>query len=230
MDLGDSEVGGQEEPELSAPLFLQPALQPLVHARGQGQPNGYPAQGWSSPSRLPAMQSALADLKSVCAGYWGTGKTLQAFFRYLQLAGVDPLYHYREKFWQAYFQTGYIIRTWLVLASSAEEFFQREFKLQHYQYGRLLESRGGGGDPSHAILILRLERLVVAEWSHGRGSFYWLQNHLHLPSLFHSEYQASELSRYAAYAQKHYFSAKGLWQKDASAWMSAKAHIPACLL
>lgn len=170
------------------------------------------------------LYNTVKDLKSICAGYLGTARTIASFFKLLQLCGIDKHSVYRERFWRAYLKSGYINQAWLILAPAAEAMALNELGIKSYQFGKLHKCRRI--DEKHVVLLMRLDNLLIAEWSHIGKCRFWFHNNLKVPSLFRSSYRREQLIDYADYIQQHYFSAKGLWQKDAAAWMSAKAHIP----
>ena len=168
--------------------------------------------------------NAVKDLKSICAGYLGTERTIASFFKLLHLCGIDKHSIYRERFWKGYLKSGYINQAWLILAPMAEKFAANELGIKAYQYGKLHKCRRI--DEKHVVLLMRLDHLLIAEWSHVGKCRFWFNNNLNVPSLFKKNYRREQLIDFADYIQQHYFSSKGLWQKDAAAWMSAKAHIP----
>ena len=179
------------------------------------------------PTHPSQLFNAVKDLRSICAGYLGTDRTIACFFKLLNLCGLDKHSVYRERFWRAYLRSGYINQAWMVLAPNAETIAVHDLGIKPYQFGQLHKCRRI--DEKHVVLMMRLDNLLIAEWSHIGKCRFWFQNNLKAPSLFRRSYKREQLIDYADYIQQHYFSAKGLWQKDAAAWMSAKAHIPAVI-
>ena len=173
------------------------------------------------PARL--IQGAL-DIKNICSGHLATSRAIECFFRLLHLAELDQHSLHREQFWKSYLEAGFIAQSWLILAPVAANLALQQLGLKEQQFGRLEKSRRI--DEKHAVLLMRLDRLLIAEWSHVGKCRFWYQNSLHAPQLFKPSYSREELTDFADYIQQHYFSGKGLWQKDAAAWISSKAQIP----
>ncbi|MCB9229087.1 MAG: hypothetical protein H6618_05690 [Deltaproteobacteria bacterium] len=166
------------------------------------------------------------EIRQLCAGYMGATHTISTFFKILKYSGLDQHAVFRERFWRRYLKAGFISQGWLILAPEAEEYATNVLKLKPWQYGRLHKTRRI--DPCHTVLLMRLDHLLVAEWSHLGKCRVWFQSNIRAPSLFRSAYDRAELTDYPDYIQQHYFSAKELWQKDLAAWMSARAFIPDC--
>jgi len=181
-----------------------------------------------SPLPQPAhLVRAYSEVRSICAGHLGTSQTIRFFFQILNRTGIDKHALFREKFWRRYLEAGFITQSWLILAPGAEETARKELSINPWQYGKIHKTRRV--DAKHAVLLMRLDHLVIAEWSHVGKCRAWFHGNLNAPRLFRSVYSRGELTDYSDYIQQHYFSAKGLWQKDLSSWMSARAQIPVCL-
>ena len=175
------------------------------------------------PKRL---MNALDEVRFVCSGFMELSKTITYFFKIIRESGIDQHSMYRETFWKKYLDAGFISQGWLILAPKAEEFATKKLGVRRWQFGSLHKTRRI--DPFHAVLLMRLDHLVIAEWGHSGKCRIWLQSNLRAPALFQPCYGRSELTDYPDLIQQHYFSAKGLWQKDLAAWMRAKAFIPDC--
>ena len=180
-----------------------------------------------SPVTLPnQMVKAFHEIRSLCSGFLGNTQTIQYFFKMLGHSGIDKHSVYRERFWRKYLDAGFISQSWLILAPGAEKTATKELNLKPWQYGRLHKTRRV--DTHHMVLLMRLDHLLIAEWSHIGKCRIWYQSNLNAPSLFRKLYSKNQLADYSDHIQQHYFASKGLWQKDLAAWMSAKAFIPDC--
>lgn len=164
------------------------------------------------------------DLKNLCHGYLSTEQNIDLFFKILHHTGTDRQSILRKRFWSYYLNAGFISQSWMILAEGARNVAVSDFKLKHYQFASFKSPHKL--EPLHAVLLIRLDQLVIAEWSHIGNCRFWFQGNLCAPQLHKKEYEYSSLLEHCDYIQQHYFSSKGFWQRDAAAWMSAKAHIP----
>ena len=170
------------------------------------------------------MINLVKDIKNIASGFLGTTRTIQTFFKILSLSEIGRDDCYRENFWKQYLDAGYIKQSWFILAPRMEAIACKELNIKPYQFGSLIPDQQP--DIEHGVLLMRLDHLIVAEWSHANSSRFWYQHSVHSPRLFKANYRKDELIDNPDYLQQHYFAAKGLWQKEAAAWMSAKVHVP----
>lgn len=171
----------------------------------------------AAPTPLTHLSEAIKHLPVLCSGRLTTEQSLETFFKLLYLSDIDRQASYRLKFWQTYLHAGLIHQAWIILAQEAEKIATSQLNLKKHQFARLAKNRRV--DDVHAVLLMRVGELVIAEWSHAGKCRFWHQQNPHVPIFFKRLYKRDELIDYADYIQQHYFSAKGLWQKDAALWM-----------
>ena len=174
-----------------------------------------------SPNQL--IQTA-KDIKSVCSGQLGTSRSIDVFFKIIQQSQLDRHGVYRETFWKKYLEAGYINQSWLILAPKAAQLAIDSLGVKKHQFATIQKNRKI--DEKHAVLLMRLNHIVIAEWSHTGKCRFWAQGTLKAPKLFQKSYVREQLIDYADHVQQHYFSAKGLWQKDAHTWLQDNAQVP----
>lgn len=153
--------------------------------------------------------------------YLLTGDTLKGFMRILENT-ADDIWRYRQKFWMAYYDAGYIEEAWMVLgvnaqiaarSSNADAVLQR--------FGRL----DSGAAPNQSVLLLRIGDLVFSEWSHSGSLRAYRQDDRQAPSLYQSSYhgqvlrEASSLDFHNGFNVNpqliHSHSESGTWQRKA---------------
>lgn len=166
---------------------------------------------------------AVKDIKDICNGGLGTARSIDTFFAIIKHSEVDRHSNYREDFWRQHLELGHIFQSWLILAPKAAHIAQHTLNVRPQQYATIEKSRKV--DDAHAILLSRLSNIIVAEWSHTGKCRFWHQSSKHCPKLFQKNYSRNELIEYADHIQQHYFSAKGLWQKDANKWLAANMNL-----
>ena len=140
------------------------------------------------------------------------------FFDFIEHHTLDQHSQYRREFWQECLKAQHITQSWLILASPHPT-------LPSHQYANLAKSKRV--DDTHAVLLMRVRNLIVAEWSHTGKCRFWHALNPHAPIMFAKTYTRETLVNGADYIQQHYFSAKGLWQKDAKRWLKEHADVSA---
>jgi hypothetical protein len=118
---------------------------------------------------------------------------------------------YRRAFWEAYDRIGAIEEAWVAFADSGE---QRARKMFHgkLNFGTL---DSNGVQPNHAVLILKLSGLTIAEWSENGKCHVWLVGNEAAPKLYQStQYTRSQLTRLSNNEGViHSASDRGAWQR-----------------
>lgn len=122
---------------------------------------------------------------------WMVGDTLRGFVRILKMT-ADDIWRFRERFWMAYYDRGYIEEAWLVLGTNADWLARKEFKdMEWSKYGRL--TTGGASDQS--MLFLRIGHIVFMEWSHNGSLRAVFHGDPSAPEMYKREYRASDLTQ-----------------------------------
>ena len=180
--------------------------------------NNYP----SEPSQVI---SASEDLKSICAGYLGVKTTINNFFKIVQASGIDRHCFYREDFWLSYLNSGYLHRAWIIISPNLKGVASSRYQMKPHQFALL------SCDPNYqalnsVVLLMNIGNLIITEWGHVGKCRFWSKSNIKAPSFYKSHYSFEELSSGSNYTQQDFFVKSGLWQKDISSWMKAKANIP----
>ncbi len=159
------------------------------------------------------------------------GDTLRGFMRVLQNT-ADEIWSFREKFWMAYYNAGYIQEAWLALGQHAERYAKKLLVDQSgLGYGRL-ES---GAAPNQSVLLLKIGPLVFSEWSHNGSLRAFFDDNKQAPRLFESSYSGHDL-RYVVSEDfhggmnqnpelRHINSASGSWQRKARDFIKRHTNI-----
>lgn len=152
---------------------------------------------------------------------WLAGDTLRGFMRVLQRT-ADDIWRYREKFWMAYYEAGYIEEAWLALGTNARAQVKAFLKDQQGMgYSRL----DGTAAPDQSVLLLRIGHLVFTEWSHNGSLRAYLEDEPGGPRLYLGYYDAGELRALPSMdfhdgvnanpELRHMNSIGGTWQRKA---------------
>lgn len=153
--------------------------------------------------------------------YWLTGDTLRGFMTILQRT-ADDIWMYRQKFWMAYYDKGFIDEAWLALGQNALEQARHSLVDQKGMgYGRL----DGGAALNQSVLFLKIGDLIFTEWSHNGTLRAYRQGMKNTPLLYQNSYHGVDLR--AAESMDfheglnvnpglvHSHSDKGTWQRKA---------------
>jgi len=152
---------------------------------------------------------------------WLIKSTLEDFFRLLEhVAGGNPdadrMWKEREKFWMAYVKRNVINEAWVILGYRARQVAMSSFSDFNGQYGDL---KSGNVTPLHSVLLMRIDSLIIAEWSHNGKCHMWMEGDSNKPILYKNEYIRDELRYEVANSSKelppftHVKSTSPLWQR-----------------
>ena len=147
---------------------------------------------------------------------WFIKDTLDAFFRLIKETALDRHWRYREAFWRALLNQGYILDAWFALGSRA----QHLSKLQSDTYGLL-----HGGSRDQSALLISLDGVTVVEWSHNGACRFWLTRNRAAPKLHEAEYRKYDLMDSPDWYQNHHGSDRGWWQDKIADWLNYQVGI-----
>lgn len=120
---------------------------------------------------------------------WLTGDTLRGFMKLLQRT-ADDIWQYRQKFWMAYYERGYIDEAWMALGDHAWWAAQ---SLKTDQKGMGCARLDGGAASNQSVLLLKIGGLVFTEWSHNGSLRAYRDGGPQAPNLYQSSYHGSDL-------------------------------------
>jgi hypothetical protein len=126
---------------------------------------------------------------------WLVKSTLEDFFRLLKhVAGNDPqterMWKDRQKFWTAYIKRNVISEAWVVLGNKARQVAKSSFSDFNGQYGNLTSANVA---PLHSALLMKIDTLVIAEWSHNGKCHIWMDTDNNKPTFYENRYSRDEL-------------------------------------
>ncbi len=154
------------------------------------------------------------DAKSVMLR-WLAKASLEQFLQIVDDIASDELrlqWPYRRAFWEAYDRLGVIEGAWVAFAESGAWHARRMFD------GKLkFGSLSGSVQSNHAVLILNLAGLTIAEWSENGKCHVWLSGNEDAPRLYQeqtSPYWKWQLAKKSDNGGViHSSSSHGAWQR-----------------
>jgi hypothetical protein len=123
---------------------------------------------------------------------WLAQATLEQFLKVVDRVAPKHQWDYRRAFWNAYIERRAVGNAWVAFGSRGTQIAKRLAD----DSGDALMRRFAiltGGSPDHAVLLLRIGDLVVADWSHNGRLRIWRRSNANAPELNKSSYVAAEL-------------------------------------
>ncbi len=159
---------------------------------------------------------------------WLVETTLEDFFRLLDRAAAqdddaDRQWPYRRAFWTAYLRGGHIRGAWVVLGSQVAENARALLRDQGQSYGRLVS--GYNVKPTHAVLLLRIDDLVISEWSHVGKFRVWHADDQRAPKLYRRRYERDDVVELPRHEGPHAGAPTGRWQERLSGYIASQTGI-----
>ncbi|MCA9806211.1 MAG: hypothetical protein KC777_29790 [Cyanobacteria bacterium HKST-UBA02] len=123
---------------------------------------------------------------------WLAGDSLDQFFAIIDQYGIAHQWEYRKAFWKAYYDKGLLSEAWVALGSDAWEYARDAFG-KNFSAGKLERSNYGDNN-KQSVLILRIDSLVIVEWSHNGKCRAWKAKDTLAPQMYKSNYERSDLN------------------------------------
>ena len=199
---------GKQKPTDSIKRVL---IEFFVRVYGDPRFEGHRQYQWQGVSA-----QALATFRN-----WLTGDTLRGFMKLLQRT-ADDIWMYRQKFWMAYYEKGYIDEAWLALGQDA---LWQARRLSDDEKGMGYGLLEGGASSNQSVMFLKIGGMVFTEWSHNGSLRAYEDGYSETPKLYEKSYHGADLR--AAESMDfhdganinpglvHSHSDKGTWQRKA---------------
>jgi len=159
---------------------------------------------------------------------WLAREALEQFFDVIDRSALDDHWRYRKKFWLAYFEKGVVEDAWIVLGLEAQRDARRVME-GNLEFGKLLT--GQGAQRNHSVLLLRLDRFIITEWSHNGRCRVWPADDRDAPKFFAARYSRSDLITGSINLGEptpgltHRRSEAGVWQGKLADFIARKTNI-----
>lgn len=139
---------------------------------------------------------------------WLTRIALEQFFQVVDQAAEERMWHYRRALWSAYDAANAISDAWVLFGPRSTSYATQTFG-DSRAYGQLSECY----DPTQSVLLMRIGKLTIADWSHNGRCHIWLDGNPSAPKLYLAQYAR----RYVVYGSDnggltHSGSDYGTWQ------------------
>lgn len=122
---------------------------------------------------------------------WLTQVALEQFFQVVDKVADEYMWRFRRAFWSAYYKKDVIDEAWVLFGPQARRYAIPAFEEKGDAFGRL--ETGRGVLPNHSVLLLRIGKLTVADWSHAGKCFIWSDGNKSAPKLYESRYTRAQV-------------------------------------
>lgn len=176
--------------------------------------------------------TGIAAIYIDCFSRWLMNSTLETFFSLLDHCALDSHWQYRRDFWQYYHETHQIDEAWLAVGKNIQQFIYSHDELKTALNYAILTGRGIR--KTHAVLLFRIQNLIIAEWSHEGKCHIWRTDNPYAPTLYLAQYSREQLTLYSLRIKPAH-KASGLihhnkedkgWQWDIAHFIEQETGIP----
>jgi chemotaxis protein MotB len=154
---------------------------------------------------------------------WLTEQSLRQFFEVVDHVARPEHWNYRHAFWNALYEKNYIYDAWVVFdrygAAEARRMFQG--KISFATFNETVQQ-------GHAVLLLRIGSLIIAEWSHTGSCRIWDTSKGESgPQLYKNRYRKVELQAQVnpEGVFGHYNPTGYFWQRKIAEYLRSRCNI-----
>ncbi|MEO5334536.1 MAG: EH signature domain-containing protein [Magnetococcus sp. YQC-5] len=142
---------------------------------------------------------------------WLTRASLEQFLDVVDRTAQSHMWAARRQFWSAYYERKFMLEAWVAFARDGSNFAKRlAAEKENPAIGNFGALASGGVSRNHAVLIMQIGDLVVADWSHNGKCHIWLPDNVNAPKLYRRTYHRDELVNGSDFNKVH----NGDWQND----------------
>lgn len=143
---------------------------------------------------------------------WLTKASLEQFLEVVDRTAQTHMWAARRKFWGAYYERRFMQEAWVAFARDgaavAKQLAADRENVAIGNFGHL--QHGSNVQRDHAVLIMQIGELTVADWSHNGRCHIWLPSNDKAPKLYGQTYTKHKLAEGSDFAKVH----SGMWQYD----------------
>ncbi len=152
--------------------------------------------------------------------FWLSGHLLDSFFQLCESQPHISNWRIRQEFWQHYQKRGLIDESWLVVGEQASQCLAYPEAL----HGAQTQQADIDGNPNEAVLLLRLQNIVIADWAHAGQTLIWQSKNPYVPAFYQAHYPPKALD-----VQAEKITDDHQWQAKVSQFIYQHAQLPLLL-
>ena len=167
------------------------------------------------PERWSRMPDAAVIMRR-----WLTEQSLEQFFEIVDETAFRDHWDYRKAFWLAVYRAcvshGRPMEAWVAFGPAAAQRARRAFG-QSTAFGKLRKGGWKNVESGHSVLLLKLGRTSVADWSHNGKCYLWGPDAAGAPKLYQQEYTSSDVAQHGTSGIVHAHPRNYSWQMKVAA-------------
>lgn len=142
---------------------------------------------------------------------WLAGAQIEFFVNIISDVAYMEQWQYRRKFWLSYYEENRIDDAYVILGRQSIEHMQSKEDDNIINYGKFTSGSRVARDQS--VLLLKINDLIIADWSHNGACRIWQESAQNHPELYKNEYTRDELVENVSFEPiNHISSANAVWQ------------------
>lgn len=200
--------------------LLLPWLQGAAPTPLRDEIQGFLIQRIGHPGRNPKAWEDIRTPALRILHYWLSDSLLQAFFDLNEQQPQVSNWRVRQAFWQNYQKRGLIDVAWLVCGKQAGTWISDRKPIQ----GAYTLQDEIDGNATEAVLLLRLQNLMIADWAQAAETHVWQSKNPYVPEFCQTFY---ELRGLCSYAEK--IPHNNEWQEKVGHFIHQHAQLPLLL-
>lgn len=133
-------------------------------------------RAWKTLADQLVRDHGLVDAERVLGVFyrWVTEKTVRLFFDLIARTTERPdQWKERRSFWESYLDHKYVERAWFALGLDARSLARQAQATHGLPFGRV---GGNGAASSQSVLLMKMGRLTIAEWSDNGRARFWVDD------------------------------------------------------
>lgn len=147
---------------------------------------------------------------------WKIFQSIHIFFKIIDRvkAPGDVKHHFpqRKKFWENYFNRGFVSDAWVAFGSEGDCIAQlmlrnNDIEIEGLQWGCI------AGESSRSVLMMKIGTLTIMEWSHSGACRIWDSTDNKAPKLLKKRYQTQDFMNDPTRHDKVTHTANGSWKQ-----------------
>lgn len=216
---------GGVAPKLRGPLadaLLRPWLSWPVPDQLKDRIQKFLLQHYGDPRTKPHHWAAASDEARQVFRKWLARVALAQFLEVIDRLALDRQWKYRRAFWTAYFDRDWVWDARVAFGPGGADLARQLFG-PDAPFATLVRGGRKPIDRNHAVLLLRLGDLVIADWSHNGRCAIWREGDREAPSLLRPRYNSDDIDWSSAdQSWVHAGAANYAWQNNVRRFIAEK--------
>ena len=173
---------------------------------------------YSDPRVNPGRWGSVDERHVQVLQRWLTRQSMGLLIEVLNRTADDNHWDVRNDFWSYYLDNDLVNEAWVVFGPEASQhamdLVNNNPDFSASSFGRFRSGGGSGVQPNHSVLLMRIDDVVVAEWTHNGRVRLWDRRSPRRPNFYQATYYADQLrgarNRYTA-DEEHSHDRGGNW-------------------